>query len=356
MPASIKDIARLAGVSYSTVSRALNNNPVVKRETAALIKKVASDAGYAPNAVGRSLATGRTRTIGITVTTIADTFAAEIVAGVEAVAGENGFSVLLACSHANPEREISILRSFRENRVDGVVITASRVGTLYAQLMSEMKMPLVLVNHFSPGRFAQSVMIDDVSGAREITQHLIKLGHRRIAYLGQQSGLQSDTDRFSGYRQALTEADIPFEPALLVHGNGKPLGAVAPMEKLLSLPERPTAVFCYNDMSALGALHVAARRGFCVPRDISLVGFDDLFFSQFIQPALTSLRQPTKTMGQEAAKILVKLLAGEQTEHLVVLKGELIIRSSTAPPTDFADGDPRSQGLELHAVLRCQDS
>jgi DNA-binding LacI/PurR family transcriptional regulator len=334
MSVSIKDIARLAGVSYSTVSRALNDSPVVSRETAARIKKAASDAGYAPNAVGRSLATGRTRTIGVIVTTIADTFAAEIVAGIEAVAGENGFSVVLACAHANPEREISIVKSFRENRVDGLVITASRVGTLYAPLISEMKVPLVLVNHFSPGRFAQSVMIDNVSGAREVTQHLIKLGHRRIAYVADQFGRQSDTDRFSGYRQALTEADIPFQPKLLVHGNGKPLGAVAPMEKLLSLPERPTAVFCYNDMSALGALHVAVKNGHRVPEDISLVGFDDLFFNPFTEPALTSLRQPMKTMGQEAAKVLFSLLAGEQTEHLIVLKGELIIRSSTAPPAD----------------------
>ncbi len=341
MPVSIKDIARLAGVSYSTVSRALNDNPVVNRETAARIKNVATTAGYAANAVGRSLATGRTQTIGVIVTTIADTFAAEIVAGIEAVAGKSGFSVVLACAHADPEREIGIVRSFRENRVDGLVITASRVGTLYAPLISEMKVPLVLVNHFSPGQFAQSVMIDNVSGAREVTQHLIRLGHRRIAYLGDQFGLQSDTDRFSGYRQALTEADIPFQPKLLVHGNGKPLGAVAPMEKLLSLPEKPTAVFCYNDMSALGALHVAVKRGLGVPKDISLIGFDDLFFNPFTEPALTSLRQPMKTMGQEAAKVLLKLLAGEQTEHPIVLKGELMIRSSTAPPADLTSRDPR---------------
>jgi DNA-binding LacI/PurR family transcriptional regulator len=184
-------------------------------------------------------------------------------------------------------------------------------------------------------------MIDNVSGAREITRHLIKLGHRRIAYLGDQSGLQSDADRFSGYRQALTEADIPFRPKFLVHGNGRPLGAVAPAEKLLSLSERPTAIFCYNDMSALGALHVATSRGYSVPKDISLVGFDDLFFNAFIQPALTSVRQPMRTMGQEAAKVLLKLLTGDHSEHLVVLKGELMIRSSTAPPTGSKNGNPR---------------
>jgi len=341
MPVSIKDIARLAGVSYSTVSRALNDDPVVKRETAARVKTIARTMGYTANAVGRSLVTGRTRTIGVIVTTLTDTFAAEIVAGIEAVAGKNGFSLVLACSHADPERELSIVRSFRESRVDGLVITASRVGTLYESLISQIKVPLVLINHFSPGRFAQSVMIDNVFGAREVTQHLIKLGHRRIAYLGDQFGLQSDADRLSGYRQVLTEADIPFEPKLLVYGNGRPMGAVAPMEELLSLAEKPTAVFCYNDMSALGALHVAVKSGLCVPRDISLVGFDDLFFNSFIQPSLTSLRQPMKTMGEEAAKTLMGLMAGDQAEHLVVLKGELMVRSSTAPPAGFTNGDPR---------------
>jgi DNA-binding LacI/PurR family transcriptional regulator len=124
------------------------------------------------------------------------------------------------------------------------------------------------------------------------------------------------------------------------------------MEELLSLAEEPTAVFCYNDMSALGALHVAVKSGLCVPRDISLVGFDDLFFNSFIQPSLTSLRQPMKTMGEEAANILMGLMAGDQAEHLVVLKGELMVRSSTAPPAAFTTGNPPKRRLQSQAAQR----
>jgi DNA-binding LacI/PurR family transcriptional regulator len=332
MPVSIKHIARLAGVSPSTVSRALSKSPLIRPSTAARIWQIASASGYTVNAVGRSLVTGKTRTIGVVVTSIADPFVAEVVGGIEEVCNKQGFSVILACAQTDPDIEIGIVQSFRERRVDGIVVTASRVGALYLALMSEMKVPLVLVNHFSSGQFVQSVMIDNVSGAREATRHLIKLGHRRIAYLGDQSGLQSDTDRFSGYRQALGEADIPFDSALLTHGDGKPQGAAAPIQKLLSLAERPTAVFCYNDMSALGALQAVLTRGLHVPRDISLVGVDDLFIASYTQPPLTTLRQPMNAMGQQAMKVLLKLLSGERSEHLILVKGELIVRASTAPP------------------------
>jgi DNA-binding LacI/PurR family transcriptional regulator len=329
---SIKDIARVAKVSHPTVSRALRHSPLVNQETAERIRQIASGMGYRPSAVARSLATKKTKTIGVVVTTIADPFIGEVVSGIEETANEHGYSVILANSNADPDREVKVVHSFHERRVDGILVTASRVGALYAPLLSQLKVPTMLINNQHPGEFAHSVMIDNVTASCEATQHLIQLGHRRIAYLGDQFGFQSDTERFAGYRQALALADLPFSPELIAHGDGKAEGSMQAMEKLLALAEPPTAVFCYNDMSALGAMRVIYDHGLGVPSDISIVGFDDLSIAAYTRPLLTTMRQPKQQMGRLAMETLLKLLSGAQTQTSIKLKGELIVRESTAPP------------------------
>ncbi|HXF05815.1 MAG TPA: LacI family DNA-binding transcriptional regulator [Blastocatellia bacterium] len=338
---SIKDIARAANVSHSTVSRALRNSHLVSRETAERIRRIAHEMGYRPSAVARSLVTQRTKTIGVVVTTIADPFIAEVVSGIEEVANDHGYSVFLANSNADPAREIKVVHSFHERRVDGILVTASRVGALYLPVLSEMKVPIVLINNQHPDEFVHSVLIDNITASREATEHLIRLGHRRIAYIGDQYGYQSDTERFAGYRQALEMAGLDFLPELIAHGDGKPEGGMAAMEKLLALPEPPTAVFCYNDMSALGALRVIRSRGLRVPDDISLVGFDDLFIASYTNPPLTTIRQPKRQMGRMATEVLLKLLAGENSATHIQVKGELIVRESTAPPRSPASHSER---------------
>jgi DNA-binding LacI/PurR family transcriptional regulator len=195
-----------------------------------------------------------------------------------------------------------------------------------------LQVPIVLINNQHPGEFVHSVMIDNMAASREATEHLIKLGHRRLAYLGDQFGFQSDTERFAGYRQALEKADLPFHPELVVHGDGKAEGGMEAMEKLLALSEPPTAVFCYNDMSALGALRVAYARHLSVPGDLSLVGFDDLFIASYVHPMLTTIRQPKRQMGRMAMEILLKLFSGSLALTNIKVQGELIVRESTSPP------------------------
>jgi DNA-binding LacI/PurR family transcriptional regulator len=160
----------------------------------------------------------------------------------------------------------------------------------------------------------------------------VELGHRRIAYLGDQFGYQSDTERFAGYREALEAAGISVLPELVVHGDGKPEEAVSAMDKLLTLPEPPTAVCCYNDMSALGAMRSIHLRGLRVPDDISVVGFDDLFLASYTQPPLTTVRQPMRRMGQLAMESLFALMSGEESEIRIRVDAELIVRQSTASP------------------------
>jgi DNA-binding LacI/PurR family transcriptional regulator len=327
---SIKDIARLAHVSHPTVSRALQNSPLVNPRTAEKIRKIAEQAGYRASAVARGLVTRRTRTIGLVVTTVADPFTSEVFSGIEREAHDRGYCVFLAESNADPQREKEVVRTFAERRVDGIIVTSSRVGALYLPLLSEMMVPIVLLNDQHPGAFVHSVMIRDQEGSRAAASHLIGLGHRRIAYLGDQTGYQSEADRCAGYREALEVAGIGFTPELVVQGDGKPEGGVHAMDQLLALPHPPTAVCCFNDMSALGAMRSIRLHGLCVPEEISVVGFDDLFFASYTQPPLTTVRQPMRRMGQLAMESLFKLMSGDESEIRIKVEAELIVRESTA--------------------------
>jgi DNA-binding LacI/PurR family transcriptional regulator len=331
---SIKDLARLARVSHSTVSRALRGSPLVNPKTAELIRKVAQEAGYTPSAAARSLVTRRTQSIGVVVTDIADQFAACVVHGIEELATDCGFSVFLANSGADAEREMMVVRAFRERRVDGIVVTSSRVGALHVPELSKMEVPVVLLNNQHPSEFAHSVMIDNVGGSRALTRHLIDLGHRRIAYIGDRLGHQSDAERFAGFREAMVAAGLEIEDRYVEYGDGRSEGAGEPMRRLLDLAPLPTAVFCYNDMTALGALREIRARGLRVPDDISVTGFDDLPIIQYLDPPLTTVHQPMYEMGRMAMELLMELMAGAMRDHHTQVPGQLVVRGSTAPPKE----------------------
>jgi DNA-binding LacI/PurR family transcriptional regulator len=348
---SIKDIARIAKVSHSTVSRALRNSRLVNRETAERIQKIARASSYRVSAAARSLVTSKTRTLGIVVATVVDPFVAEVVSGAENMANQHGYSVFLATFTGSPEREAQVVHSFEERRVEGIIVVASRVGSSYRELLANTKIPIVLINNYRIGEFAYSVCIDNLTASREATSHLIGLGHRRIAYLGDKGGFHSDTERFGGYRQALESVDQAFQPELVVHGDGTPQGGEVAIHKLLSLPQRPTAVFCYDDMTALGALRAARTHGLRVPEDISIIGFDDLVIASYTEPPLTTIRQPKEYMGQLATEIVMKLISGVDCECNVKVRGELIIRQSTAPlTTGTASGRSARHGKQLGAT------
>lgn len=332
MPVSIKDIARLAGVSHSTVSRALRGSSLISGETTERVRRIAEEQGYTPSALARGLVLNRSETIGVVVTSIADPFNGEVVAGVEEIANQHGYTVILATSQARPEREISVVRNFQARRVDGILVASSRVGALHRPLLSELQVPIVLLNNQHPSESAYSVSIDNVNGAYVATKHLVELGHRRIAYLGDRFGLHSDADRFEGYCLMMREAGLPMEETLVARGDGKPDGAAAAMRGLLGSMTPPTAVFCYNDMSALGVLSEAAARGIQLPGKLSVVGFDDIFFAQYLRTPLTTVRQPMKELGRRAMHMMLSLMRSESTERTETITGQLIVRSSTAPP------------------------
>ncbi len=333
MAVSIKDIARIAGVSHSTVSRALRGSSLIPASTAERIQQIAREVGYSASSVARSLVSGRTLTIGVVVTSIADPFNGEVVAGLEEVANDRGYSVILATSQALPDRELSVVQSFQSRRVDGIVVASSRIGSHYAQLLAELRIPVVLLNNQHPERFNYSVSIDNATGTCEATGHLLQLGHRRIAYLGDKLGLHSDAERKAGFLQAMSQAGIEVPPEYLLLGDGKSEGAAEAFRVFLEGSfEPPTAVVCYNDMSAVGVLEIARNKGIRLPEELSIVGFDDIQLAAFLSPALTTVRQPKRELGMRSMQLLLKMLAGEPAAKSVVLPGKLIVRDSTAPP------------------------
>lgn len=331
-PLSIKDIARAADVSHSTVSRALRNSPLVNAETADRIRRIAAESNFRLSAVGRSLATGRTYSIGVVVSSIADPFIGEVVSGIEETANARGYSVILATSKADPDLEMKAVQTFEERRVDGLLLTASRVGAAYSGLLSELKIPIVVINNQHAGDSACSVVVDNVAASHSAVRFLIQLGHRRIGYVGDRFGFQSNTARHEGYRQSLASLGVPYRPELVVAGDSNPEGGMHAMDQLLALAEPPTAVFCYNDMTALGVLTSIRQHRLRVPEDISVVGFDDILVASYTHPPLTTVRQPKRLMGQLATETLLSLLSGAKTESSRRLQGELIVRESTAPP------------------------
>jgi LacI family repressor for deo operon, udp, cdd, tsx, nupC, and nupG len=334
-PVSIKDIARAADVSHSTVSRALSDSPLVSVETKERIQRLAHEMGYSPDAQARSLVMGRTQTIGVVVTTITDPFIAEIVQAIETTARDRGYSVILAISRSEPEREIAAVEMLQSKRVDGVIVASSRVGALYQEHLDRWGVPVVLINSHrrQSGPYIFSINVDNRHGAHLATEHLLHLGHRRVAYVTGAPDHSDDAERQAGYRRALTEAGIPHDPSLVVLGTGRVGGGKRALPVLRALAEPPTAVFCYNDMTAIGLMRAARKAGVSIPQKLAVVGFDDIPFASFVNPPLTTIAQPKPKMGKKAVQMVLSLIGDEQGAEQgvanVVVRGKLVVRASS---------------------------
>jgi DNA-binding LacI/PurR family transcriptional regulator len=330
--ASIKDIARAAGVSHSTVSRALSGSALINAATKSRIQHLAREMGYSPDETARSLVMRRTHAVGVVVTTIADPWAAEVVEGIERTAYAHGYSLILAASNDEPEREIAAVEMLRSKRVDAVIVTSSRVGALHQVRLGAAGVPVILLNSHSQQQTLHtfSVRVDDRHGGCLATAHLIDLGHRCIAHVAGLAGHSPSAERLDGYLAALAEAGLPFDPALVIPGDGRFLGGEAALAALHDLTPRPTAVFCYNDMTAIGLLRAARQAGLRIPDDLAVVGFDDIPIAAYVSPALTTVAQPKFELGQRAMAMAMALIGGETgAVSDLILPGRLVIREST---------------------------
>ncbi len=335
---SIQDIARAAGVSHGTVSRALHDNPLISADVRDRIRQLAQEMGYTPNAVAQSLKQQRTHTIGLVVTSIADPFVGTVVRGIEEVAQEAHMSVFLSMSYNDPQREISVIETFQQRRVDGIISAAAQLSGRHGPRLARIAVPTVLINQQAEtdSGLLHSVNVDDYSGARLAVEHLVGLGHRRIGYIGAGNRARSNRRRLAGYRDALDAAGIEPDPAWVriadpghkFHTEDVGDGRAFVVELLKA---GSTAVFCYNDMIAVGALLACRERGVAVPEELSVVGFDDIEAAEYVSPPLTTVRQPMLLLGRLAMEMLMELLNGRPVENHV-LAAELVPRASTCAP------------------------
>jgi DNA-binding LacI/PurR family transcriptional regulator len=336
---SIKDIARTAGVSFSTVSRALHNSPLISEEVRTRIQELARTMGYTPNALAQSLQARLTHSIGLIITTIADPFFMEVVSGVEQTARQAGFSVFLAMSNNDPEQEIQILETFNRRRVDGVILAASRIGADYASRLERIQIPVIMINNQAEGEYKNlySVSVDDYAGGCMAMEHLIALGHQKIGYIGVSNRPGSNGRRMKSYFLALQKHGIIAQPEWIcldvsIH-NEDMAGDIRVGQTLTPklIQAGVTAIFCYCDTVAAGALLACRKLGVSVPEELSLIGFDDNILCEIVSPALTTIHQPKVEMGQMAMQMLLNSFRGEDIQDYL-LQPALVVRESTAPP------------------------
>lgn len=334
---TLQDIARLAGVSTASVSRALNGRPGVSAETRAAIAKIAAAHRFTGNATARALSLGRHGRVGLMLPQVQAEYFARILSGAAEVFQQQGVSMALTTTEHDHERELRIVASMSHSAIDGGLMLLPHESLSELAALHASGFPFVIVDAEENIDLPLPwITCTHVVGARSAAEHLLSLGHRRIGVIGWERRVLANVDRLHGIRQAFTAAGLTFDETLLRHGHRAEIedGYLAAGE-LLDLPEPPTAIFGLNDNLALGVLRAAAHRGVHVPTELSVVGFDDLQTAALVTPMLTTVRQPLGAMGAYGARVLLRWIEGDAPPAMhIQLPTELIVRESTMPPPD----------------------
>ena len=331
---TIRDVAELAGVSIATVSHSLSGNRPVSPETSARVLAAVEQLGYRPNRVAASMVTRRTHTIALVVPDIANPFFASLVKAVESAAIERGYTTVACSSDANSDLEERYLDLLLDEQVDALIYDGDhdRFGSRLERL-AERGTAIVVVDRAEGVREAfASVVVDNSAGGTLVAQHLIDLGHRHVAMVAGPRGLSTSGPRVDGFCSTLKSCGIRIGEHTVCRAQDLTLEAgVHAVEHLLAVDPTITAIFCENDLVALGSIRVARQRGLDVPGDISIVGFDDIFVSSLVSPALTTVRQPVGELGASAVDIALQLMEDKPPTR-TVLPVELVFRESSGPP------------------------
>jgi len=332
---TIQDIARELSITAATVSRALNNNPAIKESTRKAVKETAERLNYQPNKIASSLRKGKSNIIGVLIPSAEINFLGSVVHGIEKVANENNYNVLIYQSNEMYEYEKKGIQTFLQSQVDAVFASISK-ETINLDHYSELKkrgIPLILFDRANDNLGVSSVVVDDYAGAFEATKHLIKQGCKRIAHIGGQQHVTIFNQRLKGYIDALNVHNIAVDEDLIVYGKVSIESGRECMKKLLAGNTLPDAVFAVEDFTALGAMQAIKENGKKIPDDIAIIGFANEAFGEYLTPSLSTVNQQTVVMGQEAAKLFFdNLNTGKHSQHhprKLVLQPELICRQSS---------------------------
>ena len=326
---TIVDVAAQAGVSFGTVSRVINDDVHVKKETRERVLNTMQQLGFVANRQARSLAGGKSHSIGVLVPDLGTGYIGEIIRGIDAELSLTDLDLILYTTHRTASKESSYVANLATGMVDGLLLVLPRSPVDFIGNLTQRKFPFVLIDHQGAGRDCPAVGATNWQGAYNATEYLIKLGHTRIGFITGSMDLGCAVDRLDGYRSALRTHHISFVPELVFEGTFSQPDGYAGALALLDLPKSPTAIFSSNDVMAMGVMDAVRSRGLRVPGDISVVGFDDIPQSAMVRPALTTVNQPLEKMGRVATQKLLDLLQNPGTEaERIELPTELIIRES----------------------------
>lgn len=329
--ATIKDVAARAGISYTTVSHVVNGTRPVSEQVRRKVEAAIAELGYVPSGVARSLRARATGTLGLLVPNASNPYFAELARGIEDHAERNGYSVILCNSDDDIDKQLRYLRVLLERRIDGLIVATVASDAAFAQALANLQVPLVLVDRSLEGVNADQLRVDHEQGAYLATRHLLELGHRRIVCIGGPASTQVAQLRAAGYQRALDEAGVAAQ-AVVDCPFTSPAGHAA-AQVLLAAEPRPTAIFAGNDMIALGVLRAAAEHQLQVPRQLSVVGFDDIEVSRYLHPALTTVGQCIGTLGEQvAARLLERIRTPDLAVTQRLIEPILLLRESSAAP------------------------
>lgn len=327
--ATIQDVAKAAGVSVATVSRVLNDSPNVSEKTKEAVMSTIKRLDYKPNLLGRNLRRSETRLVLVLLPNIANPFYSRIVKGIEDVGHKNGYNVMLCNTNSELDREKLYLQLLKNRLADGVIFMAPVVGEEELSRIG-CEFPVVQCCEYKEGAKVSRVSIDNFSAAYKAVRHLTSLGHKRIGLISAANIYVSTIKREEGYEKALLDAGLSPDSRFVKRGDHSFKGGIRAASQLLSLKDRPTAIFAISDMMAIGAMRAAAENGLQVPKDIAVVGFDNIDFAAMCNPMLTTVSQPKYDIGCAAMELLLSQIRGELKEPCdVFLENELIIREST---------------------------
>jgi len=330
--ATMADVAARAGVSVATVSRALSGDP--KRVSAPVLQRIvdaAEELEYIPNNLARNMRSGSARILGLIISDIGNPFFTAVARGVEDVAQRHGYSLVLSNTDENPDREAASLGVMAAERAAGIIIATTNENGSALRRFADLGMAVVAIDRHIVDLPTDSVVVDNEGGAYEAVTHLVRLGHRRIAIIGGPSDADTARERSRGYERALREARIRVTPELVCAGDFRETAGLTMTRRLLDLPEPPTAIFAVNNLTTIGVLGALRERGLVVPRQLSVVGFDDIPTGELLEPPLTVVQQPTYRVGARAADLLIRRLREPAAPvKEVVLSARLIVRGSTA--------------------------
>ncbi|MBA4420045.1 MAG: LacI family transcriptional regulator [Anaerolinea sp.] len=328
---TIKDVALSASVSITTVSHVINNTRVVDPSTRQRVLHSMEALGYHPNNVARSLRSGVTKTIGLIVPDASNPFFAEVARKIEDYGYQQGYSVILGNSDNNPEKQTNYINTLLAKRVDGVIFISSGGDDKELLKFSESQIPVVVADRNISLELADVVQVDNEQAGSDATRYLIELGHKNIACITGLITLSPSMERIKGYEGAMKMAGIPVRQENIIVGDFTTLSGEKAMESLLAAIEFPTAVFCFNDMMAIGAMAAIRKAGLSIPGDVSIIGFDDIELASLVVPPLTTVAQPFSEIASYATDLLIERIKGNRTEanQRVVLKARLVPREST---------------------------